>query len=55
MNRESKLGRTAFVPPNFAIGKPFPEILLPSLAEERPRSMAHFRGRKTILHLFASW
>lgn len=55
MNRESNLGRADFVPPNFAVGKPFPELLLPSLAEGRPRSLAHFRGRKILLHVFASW
>ncbi len=55
MNSASKLGRTEFIQPDFAIGNPFPALLLPDLAEGRPRSLAQFRGRKIILHLFASW
>jgi len=37
------------------VGRPFPEIVLPSLQDSRPSSIAQFRGHKLILHIFASW
>lgn len=37
------------------VGRPFPLIVLPAALDGRPLSMADFRGRKTILHIFASW
>lgn len=37
------------------VGKPFPAVVLPSLADGRPASIADFRGKKTLLHVFASW
>ena len=37
------------------VGKPFPNLLLPSLKDGRPASVASFRGKKTLLHVFASW
>ena len=39
----------------FEIGKPFPEFVLPSAKDERPMSIAQFRGKKVLLHVFASW
>ena len=39
----------------FEVGQPFPNIALPSLEEGRPTSIADFRGKKLILHVFASW
>ena len=42
-------------PDLFEVGRPFPPIVLPSAADGRPLSVADFRGRKTILHVFASW
>lgn len=39
----------------FEVGRPFPELTLPSLEDGRPRSISEFRGRKLILHIFASW
>jgi hypothetical protein len=36
-------------------GDPFPVFTLPSLADETPISIAQFRGRKVLLHQFASW
>lgn len=38
-----------------AVGQPFPTLTLPALEDGRPRSLAEFRGRKVILHVFASW
>jgi len=42
-------------PPVIEIGKPFPAIALPSMIGGEPMSIADFRGRKVILHIFASW
>jgi len=39
----------------FEVGRPFPLLALPDVADGRPRSIADFRGRKIILHVFASW
>ena len=36
------------------VGEPFPEIVLPTLDGEM-RSIADFRGKKVVLHVFASW
>ncbi len=41
--------------PQFEVGQPFPDIVLPSLEDGRPASIADFRGKKVILHVFASW
>jgi hypothetical protein len=41
-------------PALFEIGKPFPTFSLPAL-DGRPLSIADFRGKKLILHIFASW
>ncbi len=41
--------------PQFEVGQPFPDIVLPSLEDGRPTSIADFRGKKLILHVFASW
>ncbi len=42
-------------PDLFEVGRPVPPIVLPAAADGRPLSLADFRGRKTILHVFASW
>jgi len=39
----------------FKVGEPFPNRVLPSLADGKPLSLARFRGQKVILHIFASW
>ena len=39
----------------FEIDEPFPALVLPALNGEGPSSLAQFRGRKTVLHVFASW
>lgn len=38
-----------------SVGRPFPEIVLPSLKDGTPMSITSFRGHKVILHVFASW
>lgn len=39
----------------FEVGKPFPTLAFPSLEDGQPRSITEFRGKKLILHVFASW
>ncbi len=39
----------------FKVGEAFPNVMLPSLEDGRPGSIADFRGQKIILHLWASW
>ena len=39
----------------FSVGEPFPDLVLPSLEDGRPVSIAHFQGTKVVLHVFASW
>jgi len=36
------------------VGEPFPVVTMPSL-DGTARSIADFRGQKTMLHIFASW
>ncbi len=43
------------MPDGFSVGRYVPEIALPSADDGRPLSLASFRGRRTILHIFASW
>ena len=38
----------------FGVGDRFPEIVLPSLDGGEPLSIASFRGRKVVLHVWAS-
>ena len=39
----------------FHEGQIFPTMVFPSLDGNRPGSVADFRGKKLILHIFASW
>jgi hypothetical protein len=39
----------------FKVGEPFPNLVLPSLADGKPLSLSRFRGHRVILHIFASW
>ncbi len=39
----------------FEVGQPFPAIALPALEDGRPASLTDFRGKKLLLHVFASW
>ncbi len=39
----------------FQVGQPFPDLTLPALQDGRPASIRDYRGRKVILHVFASW
>ena len=40
---------------NFAIGEPFPDIVLPDANDGSAMSLADFHGQKVMLHIFASW
>ena len=42
-------------PPVMNVGQPFPDIAFPSMEDGSPMSIADFRGKKVILHVFASW
>ena len=37
------------------VGRAFPTLVLPDAVDGHPRSIGEFRGRKVILHIFASW
>ncbi len=37
------------------VGQVYPNYILPSLSNGRPLALSQFRGRKIILHQFASW
>ena len=37
------------------IGEPFPAVQLPLLADGSLATLQDFRGRRTVLHIFASW
>ena len=39
----------------FKPGQPFPDIVLPRLADGKPGAISDFVGKKLILHIFASW
>jgi hypothetical protein len=41
--------------PGLEAGQLFPFLVLPDVVDGRPRSLADFRGRKVLLHIWASW
>jgi len=50
------LGTVAAAPrEGLSVGDAFPVRLLPGLEDGEPRSVADYRGRKLLLHVFASW
>ena len=55
------LGSAAMLAPSGAqntgleVGDRFPDVMLPSLDGGEPLSIASFRGRKLVLHVWASW
>ncbi|MHC4065023.1 MAG: TlpA family protein disulfide reductase [Planctomycetota bacterium] len=48
-------GQTSIPSVAIEVGEPFPNLVLPSLADGQPYSIARFRGKKIVLHIFASW
>lgn len=47
--------RSAVAQGQIEAGQPFPEIVLPAMDDGSPASITMFRGKKTVLHIFASW
>ncbi len=39
----------------FAVGDLFPDLPFPSLEDGTPTRLSDFRGKKVMLHVFASW
>jgi hypothetical protein len=39
----------------FTVGERFPDLAFPSLEDGTPTRLSDFRGRKVMLHVFASW
>ena len=37
------------------VGRPFPRLVLPALANGRPMSVADSKGERVVLQVFASW
>ena len=48
-------GAQELPPTGFDPGTPFPTTAFPSLADGSPMSVADFRGKRLVLHIFASW
>ena len=36
-------------------GRPFPVLTLPAMSDGSPLAVRSFRGRRVVLHVFASW
>jgi hypothetical protein len=49
------IGRADARPASIEEGRPFPEVALPTLDGAGQRSITSFRGKKIVLHVFASW
>ena len=41
--------------PVIKAGEPFPALVLPTMTDGSPASITDFRGKKVVLHVFASW
>lgn len=39
----------------FAVGDLFPDLAFPALEDGTPARLSDFRGKKVMLHVFASW
>jgi len=39
----------------FGVGELFPDLAFPALEDGTPTRMSSFRGKKVMLHVFASW
>ena len=50
-----RVSSEANTPMTLEVGQPFPNIVLPNLADGRPGTIGQFHGRKLLLHVFASW
>ncbi len=56
---QARIAEGATAPTSYSVefheGQIFPTMVFPSLRDGRPSSVADFRGKKLILHIFASW
>jgi len=43
------------LPIGASVGEVYPNYVFPSLEDGRPTALSEFRGKKVILHHFASW
>ena len=41
--------------PSLEVGQLFPIINMPTTDSELPQSLLNYRGKKIVLHVFASW
>lgn len=41
--------------PDFPVGQHFPTLFIPTLADGKLRGVSSYRGKKLVLHIFASW
>ena len=41
--------------PLLDVGQPLPDLVLPTLEGGQARSLADYRGKPLVLHVFASW
>ncbi len=48
-------GQGSLAKAGIEVGKPFPDVRLPSMTDGKLMSIADFRGQKVLLHVFASW
>ncbi len=44
-----------YPPLGFDVGEVFPDIVLPAIDTGEPLSLKTLRGKKVLLHIFASW
>lgn len=44
-----------YPPLGFDVGDVFPDIILPAIDTGEPLSLKTLRGKKVLLHIFASW
>jgi hypothetical protein len=51
----SSIGLAQPTATTFEVGQPFPAIVLPSLEGGKPMAVSDLRGKKLVLHIFASW
>ncbi len=56
---QARIAEGAAAPRSYSVefheGQIFPTMVFPSLPDGQPGSVADFRGKKLILHIFASW
>jgi hypothetical protein len=51
----SHMAASQAAPLRLSVGHAFPELAFPSADNGTPMSIAQYRGKKILLHIFASW